>query len=155
MASTDSSQTSLKASAETFLPSRPAPPQPSTNPTTVYSANDIRSEPSYWASSASKRPNNSASASARYPSSRHADVNFSGNDDEIAYTSPYTGTTLTRKDIREYGSGKQEIQSDGSMATVFFKPGFLASPEELWGRWLPATSKEKADDETVNVTGGK
>ncbi len=165
MTSANSQQNSLSASAETFLPSRPAPPQPSTaqappmtttatpNRTTVYSANDIRSEPSYWSSTASNRP--ATSVSTRNPSSRYADINSNETDDEIAYTSPYTGTTLTRKDVREYGSGKQEIQKDGSVATVFFKPGFLASPEELWGRWLPAASKEKEGDDGRRVLLGE
>jgi len=53
---------------------------------------------------------------------------------------------MTRKELREYGCGRQETQEDGSVATVFFKPGFLASSEDLWGRWLAPKRKGKEDD---------
>lgn len=53
---------------------------------------------------------------------------------------------MTRKELREYRCGKQETQEDGSVATVFFKPGFLASSEDLWGRWLAPKWKGKEDD---------
>lgn len=136
---------SLSASAETFLPSRPAQPaQPITAPrtstaksTTIYSANDIRSDPSYSASTLTSTRN----------------ANTSANDNEVAYTSPYTGTTLTRRELREYATGKQERQEDGSTATVFFKPAFLASSAELWGRWLGSSVgvKQRGGDGTGTV----
>jgi len=45
------------------------------------------------------------------------------------------------------------LQSDGSVVTVFFKPGFLASAEELWGRW--EGSKGTAGDGVGGVAGGE
>lgn len=42
---------------------------------------------------------------------------------------------MTRAELAQYGRGKREVQEDGSTVSVFFKPGFLATQEELWGRW--------------------
>jgi len=103
--------------------------------TPIYSANDARSDPSYWASAPNKPP-------VPY---RKGNATSNTNDDNVAYTSPWTGATMTRKELREYGCGKQQAQEDGSVATVFFKPGFLASSEELWGRWLAPKQKLKAE----------
>jgi len=150
--STNSPQNPLNVSAKTFLPSRPAQhnqtgttqvPRPS-SPTTaqpaaaVYSASDIRSDPSYWTTppiSVSTDQRTSASASTSTGPRNNAASAANENEMEIGYTSPYTGLTMTRKDLREYSSGKQVRQDDGSVVHVFFKPGFLATREELWGRW--------------------
>lgn len=61
---------------------------------------------------------------------------------------------MTRKQLREYGCGKQETQEDGSVATVFFKPGFLASSEDLWGRWLGPTKRKGKEDDMMGARDG-
>ena len=55
--------------------------------------------------------------------------------DEVGYTSPWTGVSMTRRELKEYAGGKPEVQDDGTVVNVFFKPGFVASKEELWGRF--------------------
>lgn len=65
-------------------------------------------------------------------------------ENDVAYTSPWTGTTLTRKELTEYGRGKREVQDDGSAVNVFFKPGFLSSEDDLWGRLIQKSQAEQA-----------
>ncbi|KAK5954252.1 hypothetical protein OHC33_004825 [Knufia fluminis] len=154
---TASSRNSLNASADTFLPTRPAlglsqDPQSTTTQapttTTIYSANDIRSDPSYWTSNANANTNKRAPT---HPRDRNTSRYDNTNENEIAYTSPYTDISMTRKELREYATGKRETMEDGSVVTVFFKPSFLATPEELWGRWLPTDTKLKDEDGMGNI----
>lgn len=109
MATPNASTMSSEQQTTSQLP--PKPPSTYSASNTTYSASDIRSEPSYWTSVSAKN----------------------AYDDEIGYTSPWTGATLTRKQLKEYASGKEEIQPDGSMVTVYFKPDFVE--EGLWDRW--------------------
>lgn len=156
---TASSRNSLNASADTFLPTRPAlglsqDPQSTTTQapttTTIYSANDIRSDPSYWTSKSNANANTNKRAPA-HPRDRNTSRYDNSNENEVAYTSPYTDISMTRKELKEYATGKRETMEDGSVVTVFFKPSFLATPEELWGRWLPVDTEQKGEDGMGNT----
>lgn len=82
-----------------------------TNNGKVFSKNDVRSDPSYRAS------NNE----------------ISNTDDDIAYTSPWTGIQMTHKELGEYEVGKEEILPNGKVEVTYFKPSFVE--EGLWDRW--------------------
>ena len=49
-------------------------------------------------------------------------------EDEIGYTSPWTGARLTKAEVREYARGKTVINEKGEEVTVFFKSSFVEDP---------------------------
>lgn len=48
--------------------------------------------------------------------------------DDIGYTSPWTGATLTKAEVREYARGKTVVDENGETVTVFFKRSFVEDP---------------------------
>lgn len=49
-------------------------------------------------------------------------------EDDIGYTSPWTGVTLTKAELREYARGKTVVNEKGEQVTVFFKRSFVEDP---------------------------
>lgn len=104
----------LNVQAPPFQPSGiPNNSHPIADPkvTTSYSSNDVRSDPTYWSSLSNKQ-------------------NY---ENTVAYTSPWTGAEMTRKELMEYGVGKQILSSDGGIVLTYFKPSFVE--ENIWARW--------------------
>ncbi|KAK5069816.1 hypothetical protein LTR64_008001 [Lithohypha guttulata] len=150
---------SLSASSQTFnlLPSTPQPepshhhhqlPTRPTTTTTTYTSSDIRSDPSYWsqtntsATVTTPTSTNTTTNNHRPQSYLPSRIDRETYENEIGYTSPWTGATMTRKELLEYGKGRMEEREDGRIELVFFKPGFV--DEGLWDQWEEGKEKEVA-----------
>lgn len=100
---------------------------------TVYSCQDIRSQP--------------LTEMAHHPSAAHdpsIDNHGTNHDGMPAYTHPTTGISFTRAELDQLAKGKETITADGSKVRVFFKPNFVE--EGIWDRLDPSKSKAKQEE---------
>ena len=107
-------------------PTAPVPgtTQPNPQPTSIYTPNDIRSDPAYWTQSQPQAPQ----AALGTNTSGFNTQRYREDPDEIVFTAPETGIAFTRKELREWGRGKEVLRADGGVELCFFKASFVEDP---------------------------